>query len=193
MSIYTVVYNYCTSNPGSSNLLGGGARTGANLMGSDLYNHLIKYFTAHLKGLRDATDCLQDKALLRYYAKEWDRYSTGANYINRIFMHLNRHWVKRERDEGRLGVYPVYTLALVQWKQIFFLHIQNKDQKLTNAILGLIENQRNGETIDVSLVKNVAQSFVSLGLDDFDPNKATFDVYKEHFETPFINATEKYY
>ena len=36
-------------------------------------------------------------------------------------------------------------------------------------------------------------SFVSLGLDDSDTNKANFDVYKEHFETPFITATEKYY
>ncbi|KAG8976089.1 hypothetical protein FRB90_009342, partial [Tulasnella sp. 427] len=84
-------------------------------------------------------------------------------------------------------------LALVQWKQNFFQHIQNKNQKLANAVLRLIENQRNGETIDVGLVKKVVDSFVSLGLDDSDSNKATFDVYKEHFETPFINATEKYY
>jgi len=34
----------------------------------------------------------------------------GANYINRLFTYLNRHWVKRERDEGRKGVYPVYTV-----------------------------------------------------------------------------------
>lgn len=47
---------------------------------------------------------------MKYYAGEWDRYTTGANYINRLFTYLNRHWVKRERDEGRKGVYPVYTV-----------------------------------------------------------------------------------
>ncbi|KAG8957066.1 hypothetical protein FRC00_004506 [Tulasnella sp. 408] len=199
MNLYTVAYNYCTSSKmrgstlESSNPLGGGARTGVNLMCSDLYNHLVKYFTAHTKSLRDASDNLKDEALLRYYAEEWDRYTTGASYINRLFTYLNRHWAQRERDEGRLGVYPVYTLALVQWKQNFFLHIQNKNQKLTNIVLRLIENQRNGETIDVGVVKKVVDSFVSLGLDDSNMNKATFDVYKEHFETPFINATEKYY
>ncbi|KAG8904450.1 hypothetical protein FRB99_001710 [Tulasnella sp. 403] len=197
MNLYTVAYNYCTSSKMHGATLdqglGGGTRTGANLMGSDLYNHLIKYFTGHLKTLRDHSDSLQDEELLRYYAKEWDRYTTGANYINRLFTYLNRHWVKREKDEGRKGVYTVYTLALVQWKTNFFLHIQGKNQKLANAVLRLIENQRNGETIDVGLVKKVVDSFVSLGLDDSDSNKASFDVYREHFETPFITGTEKYY
>lgn len=54
---------------------------------------------------------MQEEALLRYYAAEWHRYTTGANYINRLFTYLNRHWVKRERDEGRKTVYPIYTVG----------------------------------------------------------------------------------
>ena len=96
-------------------------------MGSDLYNHLIKYFVGHLKSIREVrclrihpvaltpsqhAETLQDEALLKYYAEEWDRYTTGANYINRLFTYLNRHWVKRERDEGRKGVYPVYIVRI---------------------------------------------------------------------------------
>ncbi|KAL7280169.1 hypothetical protein ACG7TL_006588 [Trametes sanguinea] len=181
MSLYTVAYNYCTSSkmhgtdPAGTGI---GHRTGANLMGSDLYNNLIRYFVNHLKTLRAQSDALQDEALLRYYAQEWDRYTTGANYINRLFTYLNRHWVKRERDEGRKGVYPVYT---------------SKDQKLAGAILRLIERQRNGETIDQGLVKKVVDSFVSLGLDESDINKVSYEVYREHLEAPFLDATEKYY
>ncbi|RDX50263.1 Cullin-domain-containing protein [Lentinus brumalis] len=194
MSLYTVSYNYCTSSKmhGTGEQGGVGHRS-ANLMGSDLYNNLIKYFVNHLKTLRTASDALQDEALLRYYAQEWDRYTTGANYINRLFTYLNRHWVKRERDEGRKGVYPVYTLALVQWKSNFFLHVQSKHSKLAGAILRLIERQRNGETIDQGLVKKVVDSFVSLGLDESDINKVSYEVYREHLETPFLEATEKYY
>jgi cullin 1 len=81
----------------------------------------------------------------------------------------------------------------VQWKSNFFLHVQSKNQKLANAILRLIELQRNGEDIDHSLVKKVVNSFVSLGLDETDTNKACLDVYKSHFEEPFIEASEKYY
>lgn len=54
-----------------------------------------------------------DEALLRYYAREWDRYTTGANYVNRLFTYLNRHWVKREKDEGRKNVYQVYTVRIL--------------------------------------------------------------------------------
>ncbi|KAG6918745.1 hypothetical protein DXG01_011936 [Tephrocybe rancida] len=195
MSLYTVAYNYCTSSKmhaASVDSLGIGNRTGANLMGSDLYNNLIRYFVQHLSSLQETANALQDEELLRYYAAEWDRYTTGANYINRLFTYLNRHWVKRERDEGRKQVYPVYTLALVQWNGKLFNAVQ-KDTNLANAILRLIESQRNGETIDQGLVKKVIDSFVSLGLDDTDPNKACLDVYKEHFEKPFIQATDAYY
>ena len=72
MSLYTVSYNYCTSSKmhGTGDQAGGmGHRSeylrvqatpmfidltaaGANLMGSDLYNNLIRYFVNHLKGLR---------------------------------------------------------------------------------------------------------------------------------------------
>ena len=114
--------------------------------------------------------------MLRYYAQEWDRYTTGANYVNRLFTYLNRHWVKREKDEGRKNVYAVYIvrrlslpkksalttfwqLALVQWKENFFRHVQSRNTKLANAILKLIEMQRNGETIDQTLVKKVVDSF----------------------------------
>jgi cullin 1 len=39
--------------------------------------------------------------------------------------------------------------------------VQNNGNKLTSAILNLIESQRNGETIDQDLVKKVIESFGS--------------------------------
>jgi cullin 1 len=83
-------------------------------------------------------------------------------------------------------------LALVQWKTQLFIPLQKK-MKLVNAILRLIENQRNGDTIDQGLVKKVVDSFVSLGLDEGDTNKECLDVYREHFEMPFLDSTEIYY
>ncbi len=81
----------------------------------------------------------------------------------------------------------------MQWKQIFLNHTQSNSAKLTAAVLQLIDNERNGEAIDQSLVKKVVDSFVSLGLDETNTNKQSLDVYREHFEDLFVHATEKYY
>jgi cullin 1 len=81
MNLYTVAYNYCVSSRMHGNIdasvgLGGRsaslfpllltvphddgeadtlplAPAGANLMGSDLYNNLTRYFSQHLRSLRD--------------------------------------------------------------------------------------------------------------------------------------------
>lgn len=84
-------------------------------------------------------------------------------------------------------------MALVQWKEHLLMVIEQDHSKLTTATLRLIEQQRNGEAIDQGLVKKVVDSFVSLGLDTADMNKECLDVYKDQFEVPFIEATEKYY
>jgi cullin 1 len=75
----------------------------------------------------------------------------------------------------------------------FFAYIQSKDQKLTGAILRLIERERNGRDIDHGLVKKVVESFMTLGIDQNDLKRVSLDVYEKHFEMPFLEATEKYY
>jgi cullin 1 len=45
----------------------------------------------------------------------------------------------------------------------------------------------------VHFVDHSCESSVLLGIDEQDTNKPSLDVYKEHFETPFIKATEAYY
>ncbi|GAA6057154.1 hypothetical protein JCM3770_003990 [Rhodotorula araucariae] len=203
MDLYTVSYNYCTSsrmNSGGINEtlgVGGGAsggRSGANLMGADLYKHLSQYFVTHLKAVRAEAADLSDEPLLRYYTREWDRYTTGASYVNRLFTYLNRHWVKREKDEGRKNVYHVYILALVSWKSELYAQLQSgSGNKLTTAVLKLIEKQRQGETIETDLVKKVIDSFVALGLDEADTNRQNLEVYRSAFENPFLTATEAFY
>lgn len=35
--------------------------------------------------------------------------------MNKLFNYLNKHWVKREKDEGRKEVYTVYTVRLARY------------------------------------------------------------------------------
>jgi len=162
----------------------------AHLLGEDLYQHLIKYLTHHLSKVYEESKKHVDEALLAYYIREWKRYTTAATYNNHLFRYLNRHWVKREMDEGKKSIYDIYTLHLVRWKKDMF---DKTNEPVMKAVLKLVEKQRNGETIEQQQVKSVVQSFVALGLDESDSTKSTLEVYKKDFEEPFLRATAEYY
>ncbi|KAI1102185.1 Cullin-domain-containing protein [Jackrogersella minutella] len=193
MGIYTAVHNFCTSQKaqglGTSNAVGQ-AHRGAHLLGEDLYKKLKEYLTNHLRTLEEQSKSHTDEALLTFYIKEWNRYTIAAKYIHHLFRYLNRHWVKREMDEGKKNTYDVYTLHLYQWRTEFFDPVNSK---VMDAVLMLVEKQRNGETIEHRQIKQVVDSFVSLGLDEHDATKSTLDTYRFHFEKPFLAATEVFY
>ncbi|CCC13571.1 hypothetical protein SMACR_07196 [Sordaria macrospora] len=197
MGIYTAVHNFCTSQKASggmssqsSHLPGIGAQRGAHLLGEDLYKKLANYLTDHLQGLVSEAEAHKDEALLAFYIREWQRYTNAAKYIHHLFKYLNRHWVKREMDEGKKNIYDVYTLHLVQWRDVLF---QAVCKKVMDAVLKLVERQRLGETIEYTQIKQVVDSFVSLGMDEGDNSKTTLEVYRYHFEKPFLEATKIFY
>ncbi|KAL2137251.1 hypothetical protein VTI74DRAFT_6462 [Chaetomium olivicolor] len=193
MGIYTAVHNFCTSQKAVGFTLVpsvGTNQRGAHLLGEDLYKKLTEYLSIHLKELAAESKAHTDEALLAFYIREWQRYTDAAKYIHHLFRYLNRHWVKREIDEGKKGVYDVNTLHLVQWRDVLFDKVH---PKVMDAVLKLVEKQRNGETIEHSQIKQVVDSFVSLGLDDGDTYKSTLDVYRFNFEKPFLEATKVFY
>ncbi|RXK41513.1 Cullin 1 [Tremella mesenterica] len=199
--LYTTIYDFCTQHRpfgAHDNYIRafGSPRSGASLQGADLYRSLNTYLLEHSKKMRQETEKLSDIDLLKAYAKRWEQYTQGATYVNKLFNYLNKHWVKREKDEGRKEVYTVYTLALVSWKANFFKHLQadhNKPSRLTQALLRQIELHRNGEAVDSSLLKRVIDSYVSLGLDEADAQRQNLDVYKSCFQTFFLQATDAFY
>ncbi|KAF2472931.1 Cullin-domain-containing protein [Lindgomyces ingoldianus] len=192
MGLYTAIHNFCTAQKAvaGTSFSSHNNRGGAHLLGEDLYQHLIEYLKAHLQGVQARSKDHVDEALLIFYIKEWNRYTTAGQYNNHLFRYLNRHWVKREMDEGKKNIYDIYTLHLVRWKEDMFTGTQ---ESVMRSVLKLVEKQRNGETIEQSHIKSVVDSFVSLGLDESDSSKSTLDVYKEFFEKPFLAATGEYY
>ncbi|KAK5112206.1 hypothetical protein LTR62_004367 [Meristemomyces frigidus] len=191
MSLYTSIHNFCTAQKAVSNTntLETNHR-GAHLLGEELYHRLNNYLKMHLASVHAEMIKHSDEALLTYYIEQWKRYTTAGTYNHHLFRYLNRHWVKREMDEGKKEIYDIYTLHLVRWKEDMFGTTQNA---VMDAVLRLVEKQRNGETIEQSKVKQVVDSFVALGIDDTDSTKTNLEVYRQYFEKPFIDATSKYY
>ncbi|CAG8849496.1 11766_t:CDS:2, partial [Racocetra persica] len=111
----------------------------------DLYQNLQRYLERYLHTIRENSTQHMDENLLRYYTKHWEKYTTASSYVHHVFRYLNRHWVKREIDEGRKTVYDVYTLTLVSWRDYMFMHVE---RHVMAAVLKLIERQRNGESVE---------------------------------------------
>ena len=162
----------------------------AHLLGEDLYRNLKNYLKSHLALVFNQSKSHTDEALLTFYIREWNRYTTAAKYIHHLFRYLNRHWVKREVDEGKKDVYDVYTLHLVEWREELFMKINSN---VMSSVLKMVEKQRHGETIEQAQIKSIVDSFVSLGLDETDSTKSTLDVYRYYFERPFLAATNAFY
>mmetsp|Transcript_1822 Transcript_1822/g.4144 ORF Transcript_1822/g.4144 Transcript_1822/m.4144 type:complete len:766 (-) Transcript_1822:24-2321(-) len=193
MALYSSVYDYCTTsskqNPSSSRG-GQGKTSGANFIGESLYFKLKSFLQDRMRSLLKGAEKKLDDGLLQYYWSEWSRFTQAMGIISHIFDYLNRHWIKRESEDGKKEVYRIYQLSLVVWRENLFKPLKNR---LTTALLALIEKDRNGEQIDTYLVAGVIESYVSLGLHRERPGETTFDVYQECFEEEFIATTEIYY
>jgi cullin 1 len=85
-----------------------GASSGANFVGEDLYQRLRRYLMEYVAQLYKDSWLKPDDSLLYYYHDEWNRFTTSMQYVNNLFAYLNRHWIKREIEDGKNDVYEVH-------------------------------------------------------------------------------------
>ncbi|KAJ7473725.1 Cullin repeat-like-containing domain protein [Mycena galericulata] len=85
----------------------------------ELYAQIASFYPEYTTQILAAAPD-DDTRILEYYDAEWDRFSRGAAIVGRLFDFLNRHWINRERQEGRKNILTVGNVALKEWNTNVF-------------------------------------------------------------------------
>lgn len=203
IELYTHVYNYCTNpnNPITPTQNTLQVRSSAQLIGWQLYERVRQYLVSYIDTLLNNLGHLSDEDLLNVYIKQWEEYERNARLLDKICIYLDRHWVVREHEEGRKDNYDIYQHALILWREKL---VGENNPRIINAVLSLIEKERNHDIINSRLISVFINCFVQLGTNGAcqfckcqqckaATGTQTLSFYKEHLEKRFIEETKRFY
>lgn len=145
----------------------------------ELYSHLRTACDKQASDeLRKLEGLLVDSdAFLRQVDDTWQRRSSQMLSIRAIFLHLDRTYVVQGNEANTRSLWD---MSLQQFRS-HFTDAAGVEKKAVNALLALINRERDGETVDHARLRSLLRMFTAIG------------TYEESFQDPFILATSDYY
>ncbi len=131
MEMYSAIHKFCTRHLGKEPR-------------EDLYTLLSAYLKKVLSTIHKGAEKLTKEQLLDYYNEQWSRFIACSRLNHYLWMYLQRHWLKRELDEGK-KVYLIFDLHLREWKLEM---LDRMHENLAETLLRLIRRQRDGEYVE---------------------------------------------
>ncbi|KAI9911882.1 hypothetical protein PsorP6_009299 [Peronosclerospora sorghi] len=165
MPIYTTCYNMCTQ------------RSPYNYS-EQLYDRHGQTFDTYLaQNVLPRLEQAHDAFLLQALVHRWTNHKLMMKWMSRFFMYLDRYYVKHHSlptlDEAGLQSFD---------RMVF----QRVKARVKDAMLDLIEKERNGEMIDTTLVRQCVEIFEVMGM-------KSLDVYQSCFEADLVTSSATYY
>ncbi|XP_058082248.1 cullin-1-like [Magnolia sinica] len=123
-----------------------------------------------------------DDNMLRELVKMWSNYRVMVKWQSRFFGYLDRFYVPRTKHAS------IYETGICCFRDLV---CRDLNAKFRDAVISLINQERNGRQIDQGLVKNVLDFFVDISKGCSYPKK-NMDIYKD-FELAMLEDTTAYY
>ncbi|KAL5701163.1 Cullin-1 [Ranunculus cassubicifolius] len=165
MMLYTTIYNMCTQKPPHD-------------YSTQLYERYKGAFDEYLKdsvlpSLREK----HDEFMLRELVKRWANHKVMVRWLSRFFHYLDRYFIARR------SLPSLKDVGLTCFRDLIYLEL---NAKVKDAVISLINQEREGEQIDRALLKNVLDIFVEIGMGQMDH-------YENEFEKPMLTDTSGFY
>mmetsp|Transcript_18871 Transcript_18871/g.23751 ORF Transcript_18871/g.23751 Transcript_18871/m.23751 type:complete len:742 (+) Transcript_18871:80-2305(+) len=162
---YTTCYNMCTQ------------RSPYN-WSEQLYQRHGETIGNYLTGT--VLPALRDKHneyLLRELTRRWGNHKIMNQWMQKFFMYLDRYYVKHHS-------LPTLTEAGLQNFKDLVYDAVKKD--VVNAMLSIIDLERDGKIIDRTLIKDCVELFEAMGM-------GTLDAYNADFEEALLSSSQEFY
>ncbi|XP_075483477.1 cullin-1-like isoform X1 [Primulina tabacum] len=165
MMHYTTIYDMCTQKPPHD-------------YSQQLYEKYKESFDAYitssvLPSLREK----HDEFMLRELVNRWANHKVMVRWLSRFFYYLDRYFIARR------SLPPLKEVGLACFRDLVYLELRYKAR---DAVITLIDQEREGEQIDRALLKNILDIFVEIGM-------GQMDYYEKDFEDAMLNDTAAYY
>ena len=115
--------------------------------------------------------------LLTELTKRWANHKIMNKWMRLFFMYLDRYYVKH---------HSLPTLDVAGLKHFKTLVYNEVKKDVVNAMIGLIDAERDEKLIDRGLVKNCVELLEAMGM-------GSLDAYVTDFEDQLLGSTKEYY
>ncbi|PSS06239.1 Cullin-1 like [Actinidia chinensis var. chinensis] len=165
MMLYTTIYNMCTQKPPHD-------------YSQQLYDKYKEAFEEHinstvLPSLREK----HDEFMLRELVRRWANNKVMVRWLSRFFHYLDRYFIARR------SLPALKEVGLTCFRDLVYQELKGAAR---DAVIRLIDQEREGEQIDRALLKNVLDIFVEIGIENME-------YYERDFEDDLLKDSSAYY
>nr|POF21646.1 cullin-1 [Quercus suber] len=165
MMLYTTIYNMCTQKPPHD-------------YSQQLYDKYREAFEEYItKTVLPSLKEKHDEFMLRELVRRWLNHKVMVRWLSRFFHYLDRYFIARR------SLPALNEVGLTCFRDLVYQEVKANAR---DAVINLIDKEREGEQIDRALLKNVIDIFVEIGM-------GQMELYELDFELQMLLDSGAYY